>query len=157
MAVRCLRCRRAQPLACEEQRKPVPHQVIGVGVVLNSAGEVLIDQRLEEGLLGGLWEFPGGKHEPGETIEACIARELAEELAIEVAVGEELICVDHAYSHKRLRVVVHLCRWVSGEPKPLASQQVRWVMPGDLRIYPFPAANSRIIDALLEHLEAAGD
>ena len=140
-----------------EQRKPVPHQVIGVGVVLNSAGEVLIDQRLEEGLLGGLWEFPGGKHEPGETIEACIARELAEELAIEVAVGEELICVDHAYSHKRLRFVVHLCRWVSGEPKPLASQQVRWVMPGDLRIYPFPAANSRIIDALLEHLEAAGD
>jgi A/G-specific adenine glycosylase len=140
-----------------EERKPVPHQVIGVGVVLNSAGEVLIDQRLEEGLLGGLWEFPGGKHEPGETIEACIARELEEELAIEVAVGEELICVDHAYSHKRLRFVVHLCRWVSGEPKPLASQQVRWVKPGDLRTYPFPAANSRIIDALLEHLEAAGD
>ena len=140
-----------------EERKPVPYQVIGVGVVHNAAGEVLIDQRLEEGLLGGLWEFPGGKHEPGETIETCISRELEEELAIEVAVGKELISVDHAYSHKRLRFVVHLCRWVSGEPKPLASQQVRWVKPGDLRNYPFPAANSRIIDALLEHPESVGE
>ena len=117
----------------------------------------MIDQRLEEGLLGGLWEFPGGKQEPEETIEACIARELVEELAIEVEVGDELISVEHAYSHKRLRFVVHLCRWVSGAPKPLASQQVRWVKPGDLRNYPFPAANSRIIDALLQHQEAAGD
>ena len=56
--------------------KPLPFQVIGVGVVLNAAGEVLIDQRLEEGLLGGMWEFPGGKQEQGETIETCIAREL---------------------------------------------------------------------------------
>ena len=139
-----------------EERKPVPFQLIGVGVVLNADGEVLIDQRLEEGLLGGLWEFPGGKQEPGETIEACITRELQEELAIEVTVGQELISVDHAYSHKRLRFVVHVCRWLSGEPKPLASQQVRWVKPGALRTYPFPAANSRIIDALLAHPETAG-
>ena len=131
-----------------EERKPVPFQVIGVGVVLNADGEVLIDQRLEEGLLGGLWEFPGGKQEPGETIEACIIRELQEELAIEVTVGQELISVDHAYSHKRLRFVVHVCRWLSGEPKPLASQQVRWVLPDDLGNYAFPAANAKIIAAL---------
>ena len=132
-----------------EEHKPVPFQVIGVGVVLNADGEVLIDQRLEEGLLGGLWEFPGGKQEPGETIEACITRELQEELAIEVTVGQELISVDHAYSHKRLRFVVHVCRWLSGEPKPLASQQVRWVLPDDLGNYAFPAANAKIIAALL--------
>ena len=132
-----------------EERKPVPFQVIGVGVVLNAAGEVLIDQRLEEGLLGGLWEFPGGKQEPGESIQNCITRELREELAIEVAVGKELITVDHAYSHKKLRFVVHLCSWVSGEPQPLASQQVRWVRPEQLYEYPFPAANARIIEALL--------
>ena len=83
-----------------ETPKPLPHQVIGVGVVLNAAGEVLIDQRLEEGLLGGMWEFPGGKQEAGETIGACIDRELMEELGITVQVGEELITVDHAYSHK---------------------------------------------------------
>ena len=135
--------------------KPLPFQVIGVGVVLNAAGEVLIDQRLEEGLLGGMWEFPGGKQEQGETIETCIARELKEELGIAVTVGAALITVDHAYSHKKLRFVVHLCDWVSGEPQPLASQQVRWVWPEDLGNYAFPAANARIIEALLGSLESS--
>ena len=139
----------------KEAPKPVPFQVIGVGVVLNGAGQVLIDQRLEEGLLGGLWEFPGGKQEPGETIEATVARELREELAIEVAVGGELISLEHAYSHKKLRFVVHLCQWCSGEPQPLASQQVRWVHPSELSAYPFPAANARIIAALQHHLGLA--
>ena len=133
-------------------RKPLPFNVIGVGVVINAEGAVLIDQRLEEGLLGGLWEFPGGKQEPQESIEDCIRRELREELAIEVEIGEELITVDHAYSHKKLRFVVHLCSWSSGEPQPLASQQVRWVEPSDLKNYPFPAANARMIDALLDRL-----
>ena len=132
--------------------KPVPFQVIGVGVVLNAEGDVLIDQRLEEGLLGGMWEFPGGKQEPGETIQTCIARELQEELGIAVTLGDELITVDHAYSHKKLRFVVHLCTWLSGDPQPLASQQVRWVRPESLKEYPFPAANARIIEALLEAL-----
>ena len=135
--------------------KPLPFQVIGVGVVLNAAGDVLIDQRLEEGLLGGMWEFPGGKQEQGETIETCIARELKEELAIVVTVGDELITVDHAYSHKKLRFVVHLCDWLSGEPQPLASQQVRWVQPDDLGTYAFPAANARIIEALLGRLASS--
>ena len=138
-----------------EAPKPLPFQVIGVGVVLNEAGEVLIDQRLEGGLLGGMWEFPGGKQEEGETIEACISRELREELAIEVMVCELLISVDHAYSHKKLRFVVHLCSWLSGEPQPLASQQVRWVRPEQLNDYPFPAANARIIEALLGNLASS--
>ena len=133
---------------------PIPFQVIGVGVVQDGQGRVLIDQRLQEGLLGGLWEFPGGKQEPGEAIEATIQRELREELAIEVTVGEELITLEHAYSHKRLRFVVHLCRWRSGEPQPLASQQVRWVAPEDLPGYPFPAANARIIAAFQARIAA---
>jgi len=128
--------------------KPLPFQVIGVGVVLNAEGHVLIDQRLEEGLLGGLWEFPGGKQEPGESIEACIERELKEELGIVISVGEELITLDHAYSHKKLRFVVHLCAWVSGDPQPLASQQVRWVSPDQLDTFAFPAANAKMIEAL---------
>ncbi|MBW0167153.1 MAG: A/G-specific adenine glycosylase [Vulcanococcus sp.] len=136
--------------------RELPFQVIGVGVVLNEAGEVLIDQRLNEGLLGGLWEFPGGKQEPGEAIEATIRRELEEELAIAVEVGEELITLEHAYSHKRLRFVVHLCRWLSGDPQPLAAQQVRWVEPSRLEEFPFPAANARIIAALQQRLQAEG-
>ena len=140
----------------KETPRAVPFQVIGVGVVLNEAGEVLIDQRLNEGLLGGLWEFPGGKQEQGEVIVDTITRELREELAIEVAVEEELISIEHAYSHKKLRFVVHLCQWLSGEPQPLESQQVRWVPPEDLADYPFPAANARIIAALLDHLDSQG-
>ena len=76
-----------------------------------------------------------------------------EELAIEVDVNQELITVDHAYSHKKLRFIVHLCRWLSGEPQPLASQQVRWVKPEELGDYPFPAANVRIIEALQAYLK----
>ncbi|MCT0225007.1 8-oxo-dGTP diphosphatase MutT [Synechococcus sp. CS-1328] len=139
----------------KDAARPLPFQVIGVGVVLDPTGRVLIDQRLNEGLLGGLWEFPGGKQEPGEAIGSTIAREVGEELAITVEVGEELISLEHAYSHKRLRFVVHLCRWLSGEPQPLASQQVRWVEPSELKDYPFPAANARIIAALLERLGRA--
>jgi len=137
----------------KEAPRVLPFQVIGVGVVLDGAGRVLIDQRLPDGLLGGLWEFPGGKQEEGEVIAATIQRELSEELAITVEVGEELICLDHAYSHKRLRFVVHLCRWLEGEPQPLACQQVRWVEPAELDAYPFPAANARIIAALRQRLE----
>lgn len=140
----------------KEAPRSLPFQVIGVGVVLDGQGRVLIDQRLPEGLLGGLWEFPGGKQEEGESIVATIERELAEELAITVAVEEELIRLDHAYSHKRLRFVVHLCRWLGGEPQPLACQQVRWVRPEELEAYPFPAANARIIAALRQRLEAGG-
>ena len=141
-----------QQYPVKEAPRDIPFQVIGVGVVLNDAAEVLIDQRLNEGLLGGLWEFPGGKQEPGETIQTCISRELNEELGIAVTLGDELITVDHAYSHKKLRFVVHLCTWLSGDPQPLASQQVRWVRPESLKEYPFPAANARIIEALLEAL-----
>lgn len=138
-----------------DSAKPLPFQVIGVGVVVNAEGQVLIDQRLEEGLLGGMWEFPGGKQEKGESIETCITRELKEELGIDVMVGVELITVDHAYSHKKLRFVVHLCDWVSGEPQPLASQQVCWVNPEALGDYAFPAANARIIEALLGRLDSS--
>ena len=141
-----------QQYPVKEAPRNIPFQVIGVGVVFNELGEVLIDQRLNEGLLGGLWEFPGGKQESGEEIINTIRRELSEELAIEVSVEEKLITVDHAYSHKKLRFEVHLCRWISGDPQPLASQQVRWVKPSELADYPFPAANVRIIAALLEHL-----
>jgi A/G-specific adenine glycosylase len=139
----------------KETARPVPFQVIGVGVVLDRSGRVLIDQRLNEGLLGGLWEFPGGKQEPGESIVATIERELMEELAITVVVGDELICLEHAYSHKRLRFVVHLCEHRAGEPQALACQQVRWVAIAELERYPFPAANARIIEALRQRLAGA--
>lgn len=129
--------------------QPIPHKIIGVAVIWNSQNQVLIDRRPTDGLLGGLWEFPGGKVEPNETIPACITREIQEEIGIEIAVGDELIRVDHAYSHFKVTLVVHHCQYLAGEPQPLACDEVRWVSVAELNDYPFPKANEKIITALL--------
>ncbi|MDS3861093.1 A/G-specific adenine glycosylase [Thermosynechococcaceae cyanobacterium BACA0444] len=135
--------------------QPIPHKIIGVAVIWNSQNQVLIDRRPADGLLGGLWEFPGGKVEPNETIPACIQREIQEEIGIEIVVGDELIRVDHAYSHFKVTLVVHHCQYLSGDPQPLACEEVRWVTVAELNDYPFPKANEKIITALLA--QARGD
>ena len=136
-----------------ETKAPIPHKQIGVAVVWDDQKQVLIDRRPQQGLLGGLWEFPGGKVEPGETVEACIQRELQEELAIEVEVGDRLITLDHAYTHFKVTLHVYHCRHLNGEPQPLACDEIRWVTIAELEQYPFPAANGKIIEALkvLDH------
>jgi A/G-specific adenine glycosylase len=131
-----------------EARAPIPHKEIGVAVIWNDQQQILIDRRKADGLLGGLWEFPGGKVEPGETIEACIRREIQEELGIEIEVGDRLIVVDHTYTHFKVRLNVHHCRYVSGEPQAIACEEVRWVELSNLDQYPFPKANLQIIQAL---------
>lgn len=136
-------------LPMREATAPLPHKNIGVAVIQNDQGQVLIDRRKDEGLLGGLWEFPGGKLEGDETVQACIRREIQEELGIEIEVGDHLITIDHAYTHFRITLNVHYCRHLSGTPQPLESQEVRWVALAALRDYPFPKANGKIIDALL--------
>lgn len=132
-----------------ESRAPLPHKMIGVAVIWDSERQkILIDRRRQEGLLGGLWEFPGGKIEPGETVEECIAREIQEELGIVVEVGDRLITIDHAYSHFRVTLNVHHCYHISGDPQPLECDEVRWVTLNEIDQYPFPKANVQIIEAL---------
>ena len=132
---------------------PLPHKHIGVAVIRDDIGEFLIDRRPSEGLLGGLWEFPGGKIEPGESPEACIVREVQEEINLEVTVEEPLITLDHAYTHFRVTLHVHLCRYVSGTPQAIACEEIRWVSLAEMAEYPFPKANSKIIAALREKFE----
>jgi A/G-specific adenine glycosylase len=136
-------------LPMSETRNPLPHKQIGVAVIWNAEGKILIDRRRPEGLLGGLWEFPGGKIEPGETVEACIQREIQEEIAIDIGVGDRLIIIDHAYSHFRVTLQVHHCQYLSGDPQPIECDEIRWVYPEELEQYPFPKANVQIIDAIL--------
>ena len=136
----------------KEMTKIKPLQEIGIGVVFNKKGELLIDQRLESSSMGGMREFPGGKKNPNESIEKTIERELKEELGIIVTVGEKLLSFEHAYTHKRLYFTVHICAWISGQPKPLASQKLLWVSPDRLFDFPFPAANTKIISELHKHL-----
>ncbi|MBW4441611.1 MAG: A/G-specific adenine glycosylase [Plectolyngbya sp. WJT66-NPBG17] len=134
-------------LPMSETRAPIPHKAIGVAVIWNEQ-RILIDRRKAEGLLGGLWEFPGGKVEPGETIEHCIKREIQEELGIEIEVGDHLITVDHTYTHFRVTLSVHHCRHVSGEPQAIECDEIRWVTIEELSEFPFPKANLTIIEAL---------
>lgn len=135
-------------LPMREISSPLPHKNIGVAVIWNEQGQILIDRRRPEGLLGGLWEFPGGKIEPGETVEECIKREILEELAIEIEVGDRLISIDHAYSHFRVTLTVHHCRYLTGIPQPLECDEIRWVTLDEIDQFPFPKANSQIIAAL---------
>ena len=128
----------------------LPHKYIGVAVIWNEQGKILIDKRRQNGLMGGLWEFPGGKIEPGETVEACIKREIQEELGIEVRVGDRLIVIDHVYSQFGVTLTVHHCHLESGEPQPLECDEIRWVSLDELDEYSFPQANIQIINALRE-------
>ncbi|MBD2181088.1 8-oxo-dGTP diphosphatase MutT [Aerosakkonema funiforme] len=126
----------------------LPHKFIGVAVIWNDRGQILIDKRRQGGLMGGLWEFPGGKIEPGETVEECIKREIWEELGIEIQVGDRLMTIDHIYSQFAVTLTVHHCRHTNGEPQPLECDEVRWVTLDELDFYTFPEANFQIINAL---------
>lgn len=131
-----------------QSRKPLPHKQIGVAVITDAQGNILIDRRKQEGLLGGLWEFPGGKIEPGESVEACVSREIKEELGIEIEVGDRLITIEHAYTHFKVTLNVFSCKYLSGEPQPIECDEVKWVTLDEIDEYPFPKANSQIIEAM---------
>jgi mutator protein MutT len=125
----------------------LPRKIIGAAVIWRD-GKILIDRRKPGGTLGGLWEFPGGKLEPGETISQCITREIREELGIEITVGQELIVLEHTYEKFTVLLHVHHCAHKSGEPQPIECDEIRYVGLDELNHYEFPAANIQIIQAL---------
>ena len=126
----------------------LPHKRIGVAVIRNQQGKILIDRRRREGEMGGLWEFPGGKIESNETVEECIVREIKEELSLEIAVGKCLTVVNHTYSTFEITLFVHECQYLGGQPQPLACDEICWVNPEEMNQYSFPEANQAIIDTL---------
>lgn len=111
-------------------------------------GKLLITQRYSNSHLGGLWEFPGGKREEGETFEHCLARELREELGIEVEVGQLIECLDHDYPEKSVHLRFFKCLWLKHEPQPLGCPAFAWISSEDLGKYEFPAADSRLLKML---------
>ena len=143
-------------LPMSEAKAPLPHKQIGVAVIYDNDGRILIDRRKQEGLLGGLWEFPGGKIEPNETVEECVKREIKEELAIEIEVNDRLITVNHAYSHFKVTLNVFNCRHLSGEPQTIECDEVKWVTLDEIDSYPFPKANGQIINAIKERAKHTG-
>ena len=134
-------------------RKPKadPHHVIDVsaGLVFR-AHRLLITQRRLNDHLGGFWEFPGGKVEPGETFQACLTRELREELGIEVSVGAEVEEITHSYPEKTVRLKFFKCAWLSGEARPIHCLNLAWVTKDQLKEFDFPAADARLLRLLEE-------
>ncbi len=116
-------------------------------------GKLLITQRHPDVHLGGLWEFPGGKREPGEPFDDCLRRELREELGIEVAVGELFESLTHEYSDRIVHLQFYVCRWTRNEPQLLDCADFKWVNLQELGNYEFPPADAR----LLERLRASPD
>lgn len=122
--------------------------------LVDADGRVLISRRPEGKSLAGLWEFPGGKLEPGETPEDCLIRELNEELDIvtKAACLAPLTFASHAYEGFHLFMPLYVCRRFEGMPRGAEGQEIKWVKPGKLRDYPMPAADEPLIPALIDLL-----
>ncbi len=120
---------------------------VAAGLVFRR-GKLLITKRHAGVHLGGLWEFPGGKREPDESFEECLVRELREELGMEVKVGELIESFTHSYPEKTVHLHFYRCRWVKSEPQTLGCQALRWIGPDELEQYPFPAADTRLLNRL---------
>jgi A/G-specific adenine glycosylase len=136
-------------------RKPVPHIDVAA-CVIRRGDRLLIARRRPDQMLGGLWEFPGGKQEPGETLEQTAVREIAEEIGIEIRVVRKLGAIKHAFSHFKMTLHVFECRPQRGRARAVAVDAVKWVNIDELATYPFPAADQKIIQWLTADLPYRG-
>ena len=139
---------RVQELPFRSAKQAIPHHQIVVGVI-HKNGRVLIALRPAEGLLGNLWEFPGGKRKPTESLADCCWREIREETGLDVAVGKRFSIVRHSYSHFRITLHAFHCHYRRGTAAPKTSQKIRWVRIAELGAYAFPKANKQLIEDLL--------
>ena len=129
------------------------HEVhVAVGVIVDNRQHILIALRPEQIHQGGLWEFPGGKVEAGETVQQALTRELAEELGIITSHSRPLLDIRHDYGDKIVLLDVWWVEQFSGEPSGREGQPVQWVAVEDLSNYTFPEANQAIIKAVQESL-----
>lgn len=120
---------------------------VAAGLVFRE-GRILVAQRRAGDTLGGYWEFPGGKRHAHESFEGCLGRELAEELGIEVAVGELFESVDHRYPEALVHLRFYLCRWLGREPRALGCADFAWITREQLGDYRFPPADAGLLRRL---------
>lgn len=119
--------------------------------VICHGGRVLVTRRLEGKSFGGMWEFPGGKRRHTESPEACLVRELREELGIDVEVLGLLHTVRHSYPEFEVLIRFYHCRILAGEPRPIQCSELRWVPPEELGRLEFPEADRALIELLREN------
>jgi len=130
-----------------EHSNPAPAIEVAAALVWHR-GKLLITKRHDDVHLGGFWEFPGGKREPDETFEQCLARELSEELGIEVIIGELLESLTHNYPERTVHLRFFRCAWLRHEPRPLGCVELAWVTADQLAQYEFPEADARLLEKL---------
>jgi len=123
-------------------------KIVVTAAVIETGGAYLVTRRQLGVHLEGYWEFPGGKCDPGESLEDCLRRELREELGTDAVVGNEIFMTSHDYPERSVELHFLACE-LTGEPTPLLGQEMRWVMRKDLRSLQFPPADNDLI-ALLE-------
>lgn len=138
---------RTAELPFKTKKTPVPHYDIAVGVVWRE-GKILIARRKEDQMLGGLWEFPGGKIKAGELAQDTAVREVHEETGLRVRAHQKYCTIKHAYTHFKITLHAYACEVVSGRAKPHASDELRWVTLDELNDHPFPTANKKVIAAI---------
>lgn len=117
-----------------KKKPPAPHYNVAAAII-RSNGRVLIARRPADKLLGGLWEFPGGKREAGESLQDCLKREIWEELRMKVEAGRHRFTLKHAYTHFKITLHVFEAEWVSGKPRAVEVAAFKWVRPSQLQSY----------------------
>jgi A/G-specific adenine glycosylase len=130
-----------------KKRKPVPQYHAAIGVIKKN-GKVLITKRKESGLLGGLWEFPGGKLHDGETAQEACIREIREEVNLKIEVVDNITQVKHAYTHFKTVMDVFRCRYISGKVKLNGAVDYRWITLNEIEKFPFPQGTLKFIPML---------
>ena len=136
-----------EELPVAQPKKELPHHLVTAAIIQRN-GCVLIAQRPSQGLLGGMWEFPGGKLQPGEDLASCLQREIQEELAANIHVGEQLGVFRHAYTHFRITLHAFYCTLLTGEPRNLEHSALAWVSPLNLSAYPMGKIDRQIAGIL---------
>jgi A/G-specific adenine glycosylase len=128
-------------------KKEIPQYHVSVGIIFKN-GKVLITRRKNEGLLGGLWEFPGGKVAPGENSQQACIREIKEEVNLTVEIERYFTTIRHAYTHFKIVMDVYVCRFKFGRIKLRSAQDFRWINVGEIEKYAFPGANHKFLPKL---------
>lgn len=128
--------------------RPAQNKIVVSAAVILKGRKTYIQQRPRDGLMGGLWEFPGGKMEKNETPEDCLKREIREELSVDVDIESKLMTIRHSYTQFRVTLHVYLCRLPAGRIRATQCEQWKWVSFGELESYPFPSANAKIVEYL---------
>ncbi|MFQ6091976.1 MAG: A/G-specific adenine glycosylase [bacterium] len=132
-------------LPVKTKKAPKPHYDVTAGVIWKDQ-KILLAQRHPKGMLGGLWEFPGGKREPNESLKKCLRREIKEELGIDIEVKELIGSVRHSYSHFRITLHGFHCRHLRGRARPLGCADWKWISPPEVSAYALPGADRKLLE-----------